>query len=331
MRYIIVGCGAAGLSAANAIRNIDTRGEVFLISDEFNPFYIRPTLTDFLSGELKEEEIFFKNYLASKEIVLLNGKRVLEVVPSENMVILSNGRKETYNYLLLATGAKPKLPQKLLIHREKIFTIKTFADVCRIKERIQNISRVVIFGGGYIAVELIRSLKRRGIEIIYLTGSDYFWPSNLTEVSREDVEWKLKDEGVVIYMDEEINDIIDKNGKEYLVFTNKGKKIQCQLIGAFLGLEPDIDFLADSGIKCDKGILVSEELRTNIANIYSSGDAAQVYDINKKLNRINFGWQSASAQGEIAGQNMAGENAVYISDEDKFFKKLYGPSFKEKW
>src|SRR4030067_3565652 len=138
MRYIIVGCGAAGLSAANAIRNIDTRGEVFLISDEFNPFYIRPTLTDFLSGELKEEEIFFKNYLASKEIVLLNGKRVLEVVPSENMVILSNGRKETYNYLLLATGAKPKLPQKLLIHREKIFTIKTFADVCRIKERIQN-------------------------------------------------------------------------------------------------------------------------------------------------------------------------------------------------
>ena len=115
------------------------------------------------------------------------------------------------------------------------------------------------------------------------------------------------------------------------MFTNKGKKIQCQLIGAFLGLEPDIDFLADSGIKCDKGILVSEELRTNIANIYSSGDAAQVYDINKKLNRINFGWQSASAQGEIAGQNMAGENAVYISDEDKFFKKLYGPSFKEKW
>ena len=331
MRYIIVGCGSAGLSAVNAIRNIDTRGEVILISDEVNPFYIRPTLADFLSGELKEEEMFFKNYLASQEIALLNGKRVLKVVPSENTVVLSNGEKEVYNYLLLATGAKPKLPQKFLIHREKIFTIKTFADVCRVKERIQNISSVVIFGGGYIAVELIRALKRRGVDIIYLTGSDFFWPSNLTEVSGEDVKQKLKDEGVVIHMDEGINDIIDKNGKEYLVFTNKGKKIQCQLIGVFSGLEPDIDFLAGSGIKCDKGILVSEELRTNIANIYAAGDAAQVYDINKKLNKINFGWQSASAQGEIAGQNMAGENVVYVSDDDKFFKKLYGSMFMEKW
>jgi len=331
MRYIIAGCGAAGLGAAKTIRDIDIKSEIVLISDEVNPFYIRPAICDYLSGELREQEMLYKDELASKDIILLNGKRVLKVLPGENSIILSNGDKEVYNFLLLAPGAKPKLPQNLLIHREKIFTLKTFADAYRIKERIQNTSRAVIFGGGYIAIELIRAFKRWGLEIIYLTKSDWFWPSNLTDISRDEIEKKLKDEEILVYMDEEINDIIDKNGKEYSVFTSRGREIQCQIICVSLGLTPDIDFLAGSRINCDKGILVSEELRTNIANIYAAGDAAQVYDINKKLNRINFGWQSASIQGEIAGQNMAGKNMVYISGEDRFFQKLYGKRLMERW
>src|SRR3989338_3345891 len=331
MRYIIVGCGAEGLSAAKEIRDSDAKNEVVLISDEVNPFYIRPAICDFLSGELKEDDLFFKSESVSEGITVISGKKVLKVLPDENAVVLSDGKKEKYNFLLLATGGKQKFPQKLLVHREKVFTLKTFADAYRLKERVQNALRILVFGGGYIGVELLRALKRQEVEIIYLSKSGLFWPSGLTDISEKEVEKKLRDEGISVFPDEGINDIIDSNGKEYLVFTDEGKEIKCQFIGVALGLEPDTDFLTGSGIKCDKGILVSEELRTNIANIYAAGDVAQVYDINKKINRINFGWHSASVQGKTAGQNMAGGNVVYISDEDKFFHKLYGKRLAERW
>lgn len=331
MRYIIVGCGAAGFSAAKEIRDLDSKNEIVLISDEVNPFYIRPAICDFLSGEIKESDLFFKTESVSEGIITISGKKVLRVLTDENAVVLSDGKKEKYNFLLLATGGKQKFPQKLLTHREKIFTLKTFSDAYRIKEKIQNASRMLVFGGGYVGVELLRALKRRKTEIIYLSKPELFWPSGLTDISKEKMEKKLKDEGISVFLDEGINDIIDNDGKEYSVFTDRGKEIRCQFIGLALGLEPDIDFLAGSGIKCDKGILVSEELRTNIANIYAAGDVAQVYDINKKINKINFGWYSASVQGKTAGQNMAGRNVIYISDEDKFFHKLYGKRLVERW
>ena len=331
MRYIIVGCGAAGLSAAKEIRDSDSKNEIVLISDEVDPFYIRPAICNFLSGEIKESDLFFKDESVSEGIVTIKGKKVLKVLPEENAVILSDGKKEKYNFLLIATGGKQRFPQKLLAHREKIFTLKTFADAYRIKERIRNASKVLVFGGGYVGVELLRALKKGKVEVIYLSKPELFWPSGLTDISKEKIEKKLEDEGISLLLDEELNDIIDNNGKEYLVFTDKGREIKSQFIGLALGLEPDIGFLDGSGIKCDKGVLVSEELRTNIANIYAAGDVAQVYDVNKKINKINFGWYSASTQGKTAGQNMAGGNLIYISDEDKFFHKLYGKRLVERW
>ena len=113
-------------------------------------------------------------------------------------------------------------------------------------------------------------------------------------------------------MNETIRDVIDLDGITWQAFTSKGRCLDCSFIISAQGDRPNIDFLKNSGLALEKGLLVNEELRTNISNIYAAGDVAQVYDLNRGINRINFGWKSASRQGALAGQNMAGADKVFI-------------------
>src|SRR3989337_2699696 len=93
---------------------------------------------------------------------------------------------------------------------------------------------------------------------------------------------------------------------------------------------PVVHFLEGSGVKAGAGILVDEYLRTNVSNIYAAGDCAEVFDINRRESRINFGWRSAVKQGQLAGENMAGGGQVYIKNAEDYFGLLYGPALNER-
>jgi NADPH-dependent 2,4-dienoyl-CoA reductase/sulfur reductase-like enzyme len=93
---------------------------------------------------------------------------------------------------------------------------------------------------------------------------------------------------------------------------------------------PNINFLGGSGVNTGAGILVDEYLRTNVSNIYAAGDCAEVFDVNRLENRINFGWRSALKQGQLAGENMAGGTKVYIKNAEDYFGLLYGTPLAER-
>ena len=93
---------------------------------------------------------------------------------------------------------------------------------------------------------------------------------------------------------------------------------------------PNVGFLEGSGVKAGAGVLVDEYLRTNVSNIYAAGDCAEVYDVNRRESRINFGWRSAIKQGQLAGENMAGGGKVYIRNAEDYFGLLYGTPLLER-
>ncbi len=329
MRYTIIGAGAAGLAAVRAIYREEPTATITVISSEPAPFYFRPMLVELFQRDQFSHDTA-KPPQSLESIQWRVGANVSSLDPQSNTVTLSTGEKIGYDFLIIASGSIPDLefiaPFWLPIH-----TVHNFASVARLK-RVLGSGEVLVIGGGYVAIEIIRQLHNRGNKIHFFTRSDLLWKRELPGVSEKDIVELLNGVGVSPQFDTEIVDAIDLNGQHIAIIDNHGKTTTVEAVIAVPEEVPNIEFLNGSGIGCDEGILVNEELRTNIPNVFACGDCAQVLDVKNQINRINFGWRSAEKQGEIAGRNAAGKATVYIpNSEDFYFLDLLGKNLLDRW
>ncbi|RMF93277.1 MAG: FAD-dependent oxidoreductase [Candidatus Schekmanbacteria bacterium] len=331
MKYVIIGTGPAAVSAAKTLSKEDSSSEIVMVSAEAKPFYIKPALVEYISGDVPDNALFMENMIKSDNVSVIAGKRVIKVEADKNSILLATGEKIDYNYLVIATGASSQVPSNLEHARQYIDCLSDSADALRIRKKIETSKKAVISGEGYTGIELARGLKKAGLDVTYITKENELLPGFGEEIDNNALFSKMKERGIDILLEEEINDVVSLSADELNVITSGGKEINCNIVVSSDRYEPNVAFLRDSEISVEKGILVSEELRSSVSNIFSAGDAAQVYDINRNLNRINFGWNSASAQGELCAKNILGEGSVYIADEDKYFRQLIGKKIMERW
>lgn len=333
MKYLIIGAGAAGLSAAKIIKRIDPDSKVTVVSDEFQPFYIKPSLIDYLAKDitLKTLTSAKDQFVSQNKSIFITGKRVKEIIPDKNLAVFTDNESIDYSFLLLATGAAFAMPEILKGVSSKLHMINNFADAVRLTESCTGAKKAVVFGKGYPSLEVVRGLAKRGLSVDFVIPESNYGTDSSSDLNKEKIDKLFNDKGVKVYFNETIADILDMDGKTCNVVTSAGRSLHAQIVVSASCYSPNIDFVKGSGIKTDKGILVTEELRTNIANIYAAGDVAQFYDINRKENRFNFGWISAFKQGEIAGENMAGRNDIFISTDKDYFSSLYGEKFLKRW
>jgi len=333
MEYVILGCGSAALHAAKTIGEEDPKADITLVSWELSPFYIRPALVDFLSGKVSEEAFFYKpaGILGGKQAKFELGRRVVSVVPDKNIIRFSDGGELEYGFMLISTGARPRIEPFWLAHREKVHTIRSLAGAVRLKRSLSQAATVAVVGGGYQALEVVRACHLMNLKISYLTQPNLFWPENIGGVKQDEVEDKLESVGIDLWRDARVADVIDRDGRGYRIIASDGMSVDVDLIVLSPKHDPNIDFLEDSGLQLHRGVVVSEELRTSASNIYAAGDVAQVYDPKTGINRLNFGWLSAREQGIVAGSNMVGRNLIYVRDEETFFTQLAGKKPLERW
>ncbi len=136
--------------------------------------------------------------------------------------------------------------------------------------------------------------------------------------------------GIKVIDDRKIKKIEKKGINDYLIVTEDEEKFQTNLVGAFFGLKPEVDFLLDSELMIDRGIIVDEYLRTNIKDVLACGDCAQIYNNSTKSYLVSIGWENAIRLGKIAGQNIIGftEQAKFQPDTILSFD---GIKVKTKW
>ena len=333
MQYTIIGTGAAGRAALKEILRLDENADITLITQEIQSFYQRPFLADYLAAKTSLDDVYAPpgETEPDKRVTILTTKKVSEVVPKDNLLKFSDGSSHQYSFLLIAAGATSILGD-LERFRGPVMTLRTLADAQRLRQEFaKRQPNVILFGGGYLAVELCRVMHALSVPFKFLSTEELFWPREIYELRADDIRTMLGNHGIDIHMNETIRDIIDLDGTSYRAFTSKGACLDCSVVVSVQGDRPNIDFLQGSGLQLDKGLLVNEELRTNIPNIYGAGDIAQVYDMNRDINRINFGWKSAARQGALAGQNLAGQDKVFIPTENDFFIDLLGKNYLERW
>jgi nitrite reductase (NADH) large subunit len=332
MRYLVLGCGPAGVAAAKAIRRAERDAEIVIATEEFAAPYLRPHLPDIITGDREPASIADPQgkELAPLGIAVKAGRRARRVDAARNRVIFSDGSEETYNFLLVATGGRPILPLPMMLAFGSFLPLNSLGDAQRIRARGLHTGVSLVYGPGYLGIEASRALRRLGQDVVWINpGLPRFGNPLSGDVEASATE-QLRNRGVRIKEGADIADVLDVDGTTYAVYTTAGEEIRCGMIVVASERFPNVGFLEGSGVKIGAGAIVDEYLRTSVSNIYAAGDCAEVLDVDHRGSRINFGWRSAVKQGELAGQNMTGGNKLFIRNQEDYFGLLHGSSLLER-
>ena len=311
-RYVIIGNGIAGISAAETIRSLDRTGKIIVVAAEPYPLYSRPGIAYYLLGRVSEERLFCRpaDYYAGKQIeqVFVPAQKIDWM---QKQVILDNGVKLSYDKLLIATGAKNNWPEIKGTQLQGVVSLSTLDDAKRIKQLLPLAQSAVVVGGGITAVELVEVFNHHGLETYYLLRGQRFWHRLLTRPESELVEERMQAHGIHVQYGLEISEIIGEQGRVVGVKTNTEQFIRCQMVAIAIGVSPNIDLVDDTILACDRGILVNERMETCLPDIYAAGDVAQVYDPTMRRATLDLLWPSAIKEGRAAGVNMTGRVMPY--------------------
>lgn len=308
---VIIGNGITGITTARMIRKYSD-ARILVISAESDHFYSRTALMYIFMGHMKHENTKpYEDWFWEKNRIELKNARVQKVDTDKKELTLSDGNKVNYDDLVLATGShfrKMQIPGADLKGVVGLFNLQ---DLQNIEENIAGVKQAVVTGGGLIGIELIEMLASRGIEVFFIVREFKFWTNVLPPEESEMIQEHLRDHHIHVLLQTEIKEIIGENGRVSSILTNTGHEIKCQMVGVTIGVEPNIDFLQDSGISIGKGIHVNTFLETNVPQVYAGGDCAEFVPALKGRPSIEQIWYTGRMHGECIGRTIAGQRTEY--------------------
>ena len=304
-RYLIIGNGAAGVSAAEVIRQRDAAATITILTDEPHLMYSRPGIAYVLLGQVPPEQIISRRASFYQEHRFdLRFGRVESLDTSRQQACLTGGSVLTYDVLLLATGASATSAPFTNNQLEGIVTFDKLDDTQHILNLTRKARAAVIVGGGITAMELAEGIVRQKVKTHFLQRGERLWPRLLNQQESDIIEEQIHHEGIHLHYKAEIAEAIGKKGKVVGVKLKSGQELPCDIIGVAIGVKPNLELTKGTPIEVKQGVLVNQHLQSNIATVFAAGDAAQVYDRWTQSHQLDILWPSAIAEGRTAGHNM---------------------------
>lgn len=325
MVYVIVGNGPAGTNAIEQIRNIDQTGRIILIAQEANLPYSRITTPEYMTNEIEEQDIYIRsdNFYENHRIETRLGHRVEQVLAQEMVVILENGERIPYDKLLLATGSRPFIPRWIDMEVKGVFSLWNKADSEAIKDFLPQVDNAVIIGGGLVGLQVARTLNAYGISVSVVEMANRLMPAQLDQVAGDMLLNALVNHGVQVFLETEVKSLqVDDNKVEGVQTADQFLK--AELIIVAVGVRPNLDFITESSVQIESGIVVNEFMQSSVPSIYSAGDIAQATSMLTGESTISALWLSAVQQGKIAGASMAGSREAYPGSHAMNSIQLFG-------
>ncbi|MDZ7760723.1 MAG: FAD-dependent oxidoreductase [Desulfovermiculus sp.] len=299
-RYIIVGNGVAGTSAAEAIRKLDPTGPIDIFSDEDVPFYYRIKLPEVVTGEIHEDNIIAKkpNWYEDQGMSLHLMTRIVEIDADKKALMTKDGQKFLYDRLLLATGSHSFIPPIQGSDKPGLFTLRNMQDVRTIRKWAEKAEQAVLIGGGLLGLEAGNGLRKLGKKVTVVEVFPRLLPRQLDTEGASRLQSMLEDMGFAFCLGAKTTSIEGQDAVEKVIL-DTGSSLPADLILVSAGVRPNLELARQLHLDMDKGIKVDEYLQTNRPDIYAAGDvtefAGRVYGI----------WPAAQDQGRLAGRNMA--------------------------
>jgi NADPH-dependent 2,4-dienoyl-CoA reductase/sulfur reductase-like enzyme len=326
---VIVGGGLASARAIKAYREEGGEGRIALVSKDSSVPYHRPPLSKrYLRGETDRQGTLVEpeSFYAENDVELLLARSATRVLPGQRRVELDTGETVGYAQLLLATGASPRSLRAPGADLPGIFTLRTLEDSTRIREAAASGARAVSVGASFIGMETAASLRGLGLDVTVVEVADTLFPILQAPELSGQLADLYRDRGVELVLGDPVA-AFHGDGQVEAVVTRSGSTIEADLVVVGIGVVPQTDFLAGSGVEVDNGIVVDEQFRTSVPGIWAAGDVARFHDpVFGRQRRIEH-WSNANYQGAEVGKALAGADTKYDS-VSTFFTEVFGVTIK---
>jgi nitrite reductase (NADH) large subunit len=304
-RYVIIGNGVAGITAAQEIRHADPQGHVLLIGDEPEPYYYRASLSEWISGQTSDEmlpgrtELFYRHMRFEQ----VRG-HATQVDPESRTIHLAEDRTLSYDKLLIATGARANVHPVAGLDENDVLAFRTLDDARQIKERLGCCGRALIVGGGILGLELAGALHKMGIQHIAIVQRTP--PIGKPLLDAPAAEWlqeRIRADGVDLFISDTVERVQDR-----MAYFRSGRNWDFDILVQAIGIAPI--FPQVPGLIVGRGIRIDERCRTNLPGIYAAGDCTETRVCGSEHWQVTRIWLDCAHQGKTAGRNMAGRDAI---------------------
>lgn len=314
VKYLIVGGGIAGTTAAETIRQNDTNNTITIISDEPYRLYSRIMLSkaNFFLGKAPFDSVWIKTpeWYRENHIELILGKLAIACDTTKKSVKLNDGTQIQFEKLLLSLGGHARKWDIEGSEKNGVFYLRTLDDIKGAMQAVKKAKRAVCIGGGFTSFEMSDLLKQAGLDVTLIIREKYFWCPVLDEPSGKIIENAIESAGVKIIHETAVKKVLGKKSVTGVQLEN-GSKIPYEMIIVGIGIATDCEWVDKAGISVNRGILANEYLETNIKDIWTAGDCAKFNDLLLDEYILLGNWANAQSQGKIAGLNMAGKKQVF--------------------
>ncbi|MCU7911309.1 MAG: FAD-dependent oxidoreductase [Candidatus Thiodiazotropha sp. (ex Lucinoma aequizonata)] len=324
-RYVIIGNGAAGNETAQQLRQRDPNSCITLVSAGKLLFLNRYRFPKVLNGVFDWREFLVNppKYYDKQRIELRRYTWINYIDPCNKTLEMRHKEKVGYDKLLIASSAGGYLPEYLGEYSPLLHNFNSLRNAMEILSALPASSgKVLILGGDIRGLDLAHTLVRGGREVIVLTNEHLFYPHQIaSEKSNRYIE-ALEGMGMEVIQNRKIFRIEKgaKGMRARRVTLDDNRELNADVMMAFYGLIPSLDFIHDAGVDIERGLLVNPQLLTGNEHIWAAGDVWQIWSPEENQYRFYYGWKNVKMMGRIAAINMTGGNkAVDTFKEDRIF------------
>ena len=306
--YAIIGNGAAGISAAQAIRERDKTGSIYMISNEEYPAYNRPMLTKSLVAGLDAAQIAVQepSWYEDNHVFQMLGKNVVSIDTQKKEIHTADGAKFKYTKLIYALGSECFIPPIAGADQPEVIAIRRLADTQKVAELLPQTKEAVVIGGGVLGLEAAWELKKAHCKVTVLELAPRLMGRQLDENAGEMIKAISEAQGITIHTGVQI-EAIEGGGHVTGVRLGDGRVFPAQLVIVSCGVRANAAIAKEAGIETERAVVVNSRMETSAEDVYACGDCAQYQGVNYAI------WPQAVEEGRVAGANAAGEALEYTT------------------
>lgn len=317
---VILGAGAAGSAAAEALRREGYDRRVVLVDPDPDATCDRPNLSkDYLAGSAPEAWIPLRppGFHESHGIERITA-RALSIDRARRTVRLSSGDDLPYGALLIATGSIPRRLDVPGAERDHVRTLRSLADSRRINAVAKSAERAVVVGAGFIGMEAAAALRARGLEVTIVAPDAVPFERTLGPDFGAEL-WRIHEENGVAFR---LGHTVAAIGGDHVVLDDESR-LAADLVIVGIGVDPDTRLSAAAGLRTGNGVRVDGQLRTSDPHIFAAGDIACFPDARTgEPTRVEH-WVTAQQQGQAFARNVVGRYAPH-ADVPFFWTTHFG-------
>ncbi len=312
--HIIVGAGLAGAKAAQSLRREGYDGPITLVGAEAAAPYNRPPLSkEYLEESVARDSInvLSDGWYADHGVDLRRATTVSDLDPRLHRVTLSTGATLGYEKLLLATGSRVRRLRIPGAELDGVHYLRTVEDSDRIRRALTASRRIVIIGGGWIALELAAAARSHDVDVTVLERSRLPLLRVLGDEVAQHFAGLHLSHGVDLRCTVQVAGLSGYRGAVTGVDLSDGTHVEADAVFVGIGAIPRTELAEHAGLAVENGVLVDASLRTSHPDVFAVGDVANAWHPLLGMRVRVEHWANASWQPRVAARGMLGAETSY--------------------